>query len=81
MNLFDILQISLVYVSKSVKYIIAALGLITISSVLVVIFTSVGFPYNNDPLQPTKQRSFVLVGIFSVIFFFKFKIIVKYSES
>ena len=51
----------MVFVSRSVKYVVTGLLVVTLISVITAMFTSVGFPYHADPVRPTRQRLFVHV--------------------
>jgi len=55
------LQVGLVFVSRSMKYVLAGLLAVSVVSLIAAMFTSFGFPYRADPASPTRQRLVVHV--------------------
>ena len=53
------------FVSRSVKYVVTSLLVITLVSLVSAMLTSLGFPYRADAARPTPQRLFVHVSCFS----------------
>lgn len=49
------------FASRSVKYMVTCLLVISLASLIAAMFTSLGFPYRADPATPSQQRLFVHV--------------------